>query len=82
MITAISKGLQITIPADIREELGLGIGSKVDIECENGKIIIKPAGEELEEIFKRVKEMRTKRAVVLLKMPAFFDCRFSWSTTE
>ncbi|MBI2151489.1 AbrB/MazE/SpoVT family DNA-binding domain-containing protein [Candidatus Woesearchaeota archaeon] len=60
MITAISKGLQITIPADIREELGLGIGSKVDIECENGKIIIKPVGEELEEIFKKTTYLKPK----------------------
>ena len=55
MIVTISKGQQITIPASMRELLGLDIGSKVDVECEEGKIIINPVGEELEVIFKAAK---------------------------
>ena len=31
MIITISKGQQITIPANIRENLGLNVGSKVEM---------------------------------------------------
>ncbi len=60
MITTISKGLQITIPVDIREELGLNIGSKVDLEYEKGRIIIKPVGNDLEKVFAETKHLKPK----------------------
>ena len=42
MITKISKGYQITIPAKVRHKFGLEIGTALDIE-ENGKeIVIRP----------------------------------------
>lgn len=61
MITAISKGQQITIPAEIRDCLGLGIGSKVDIEKEDDRIIIIPVGESIEKIFSEAKNIKPKK---------------------
>jgi len=61
MIISISKGQQITIPANIREALGLTIGSKVEIEEENGKIILKPIEEDLDEVFSKAKQIKPKK---------------------
>ncbi len=60
MIVSISKGQQITIPASMRELLGLEIGSKVDVEYEEGRIVINPVGEELDTIFKAAKKLKPK----------------------
>ena len=51
MIASISKGQQITIPVELRELLGLDVGSRVNIEEENGKIVIELLGNGLEHIF-------------------------------
>ena len=53
MIVSISKGYQLTIPAIIRNELDLGIGSYVDIKKENNKLIIEPIKEDLNKLFKK-----------------------------
>ena len=52
MLTKVSKGYQITIPAKLRHKFGLNIGTAVDIEAEADKITIKPVKEELENLFK------------------------------
>ncbi|NQV09250.1 AbrB/MazE/SpoVT family DNA-binding domain-containing protein [Candidatus Woesearchaeota archaeon] len=56
MLTNITEGFQITIPAKIRKIFGLGKGSLIDIELNEKKkeIIIKPVNEmSLEEAFAR-----------------------------
>ncbi len=59
MIKAISKGYQVTIPAEWRNELGLGIGSKIDIEKKNRTIIINPIEKEtLEDVYKESKKFK------------------------
>lgn len=68
MIVTISKGQQITIPASLREEFGLQSGSKVDIEEEGGRIIIKPVGEDLEELFKQAKKLKPKHKLTAAQM--------------
>lgn len=60
MIVTVSKGQQITIPATMREMLGIDVGSKVDVEYEEGRIVINPVGEELEEFFKLAKKFKPK----------------------
>ena len=60
MIVAMSKGQQLTIPADIRNHLGLDVGMKVDIIEKNGRIIIEPVGEDLETLFKKAKKIKPK----------------------
>jgi len=60
MIKTISKGYQLTIPADLRNELGMTIGSKVDIEKKNNTLIIKPiAKDTMKEMFNEVNRMKT-----------------------
>ena len=60
MIVTISKGLQITIPSEIRNELGLEIGSKVELEKRANKIIIKPIEDDLERLFEEAKRIKPK----------------------
>ncbi len=54
MIKKISKGYQLTIPADIRKKFDLGIGTPVEIEIKKDEIVLKPfdAKKELEKLFK------------------------------
>ena len=68
MIVTISKGQQITIPVNMREMLGLDIGSKVEVEYEDGKIVIQPVGEELEAIFKAAKKWQPKHNLTAEQM--------------
>ena len=54
MIKKISKGYQITIPAEIRKTFDLTIGTPIDIEVNKDEIVLKPfnAKKELEKLFK------------------------------
>ena len=54
MIKKISKGYQITIPAEIRKQFDLIIGTPVDIEAKKEEIVIKPfsAKKEMDKLFK------------------------------
>ena len=60
MITKIIKGLQITIPAEFRNKLDLEVGSKVEIDLEDNKIIISPIDEDLEKLFEEAKHTKAK----------------------
>ena len=71
MIVTVSKGQQITIPADMRELLGLDVGSKVDVEYEEGKITLQPVGEELKEFFRQAKQWKPKRQLTAKQMDDF-----------
>lgn len=76
MIVTISKGQQITIPANMRELLGLDIGSKVDVEYEEGKIVISPVGEELEDFFEQAKKWKPKYNLTAEQMDEFNERMF------
>ena len=54
MIKRISKGYQITIPAQIRKKFDLTIGTPIDIEAKGEEIVLKPfdAKKEVEMLFK------------------------------
>lgn len=73
MITSISKGYQLTIPADIRNELGLGIGSRVEITKKEQKIIIEPIKEDIEEIFKEAKRIKPKHRLTAEQMDKMIE---------
>ena len=60
MIVELSKGRQITIPAEIREQLNLKIGSKLEITRRKDEIILKPLGEGLEKLFAEAKALQPK----------------------
>ena len=68
MIVTISKGQQITLPAHIRKQLGLTIGSKVEIEQKGCKIIIQPLGEDLDSIFEKAKKIKPKHKLTAEQM--------------
>ena len=60
MIKRISKGYQLTIPAEIRKQFNLTIGTPVDIEIKKEKIIIKPFNtkKEMEKLFKESEKFK------------------------
>ena len=70
MIATISKGQQITIPASIREALGLDIGSKVEIEQIGKRVVLKPLGDELESIFAEAKKVKPRQKLTAQQMDA------------
>ena len=58
MLSKVSKGYQITIPAKLRHKFGLNVGTTIDIEAKKDKIIIKPVKEELEYLFEEAKKFK------------------------
>ncbi len=60
MIVTISKGQQITIPAEFRKDLGLKVGSRVELVKKQNKIIIRPIEENLEDLFANAKNIKPK----------------------
>lgn len=76
MLATISKGQQITIPAIIRDAFGLNVGSKVEIEKVGNKIVITPAGEELEHMFELAKKIKPKHKMSVEQMEEFNERMF------
>ena len=68
MIVEVSKGRQITLPADIRNEFNLDIGSKLEIEKRNDEIVLKPVGEDLKKMFRNAKSIKPKHRLSAWKM--------------
>lgn len=60
MIVTISKGQQVTIPFEIRDSMGLLVGSKMEIEQKDNKIILKPLGDDLDKMFREAKKIKPK----------------------
>jgi len=73
MITKISKGLQITIPGELRKLLNLKAGSNIEIEESKGNIIIKPLKEDLENLFKEAKNKNPKHHLTAKKMDKIIE---------
>ena len=68
MIVTISKGQQITIPAEMRKELKLKIGSKVEMVKGKNEIIIKPIEGDLEKLFEEAKNIKPKHNLTAKQM--------------
>ena len=68
MIVTISKGQQITIPAEMRKELKLKIGSKVEMVKGKNEIIIKPIDGDLEKLFEEAKNIKPKHNLTAEQM--------------
>lgn len=68
MIVTISKGQQITIPAEMRKELKLKIGSKVEMVKGKNEIIIKPIDGDLEKLFEEAKNIKPKHNLTAKQM--------------
>ena len=72
-IITISKGMQITIPASIREELGLDVGGRIEIEEKNGTILLKPLGEDLQQLFQEAKSVKPKYNLTAKEMDRLIE---------
>lgn len=68
MIVTISKGQQITIPSEIRKELKLKVGSKVEVIKKQNKIIIQPIEEDLNKLFENARKISPKRKLTAKQM--------------
>jgi AbrB family looped-hinge helix DNA binding protein len=68
MIVEISKGYQISIPAEIRKKFHLGIGSSLDISAQKGRIIIEPVKENMLDMFRNAKNIKPKKNLTVKQM--------------
>ncbi|HLC97290.1 MAG TPA: AbrB/MazE/SpoVT family DNA-binding domain-containing protein [Candidatus Nanoarchaeia archaeon] len=68
MIVTISKGQQITIPADVRDLLGLAVGSKIELDVEDDKIILRALGEDLEAVFRETAQVKPRYKLTAKQM--------------
>ncbi len=73
MITAISKGLQLTIPADWRKELDLKAGTRVEMEKEGNTIVIRPIDADLKKAFEEAKHRKPRYGLTAEEMDKMFD---------
>jgi len=60
VIVTISKGLQVTIPAEFRNAFGLRIGSRAEMVKEGNTIVIKPIDDDVEELFRQAKKLKPR----------------------
>ena len=60
MITKITKGQQITIPAEIRKRFNIKKGDIIEIEARGNEIVIKVIDEDLEKVFERAKKIKAR----------------------
>jgi AbrB family looped-hinge helix DNA binding protein len=77
MITEISKGYQVTIPAEIRKALGLGIGSPLEISRKRGKIVIEPIESDMEKMFEIAKTIKPRKQMSVSEMESLNEKIFS-----
>ncbi|PIN74634.1 hypothetical protein COV18_07115 [Candidatus Woesearchaeota archaeon CG10_big_fil_rev_8_21_14_0_10_37_12] len=68
MIVEMSKGRQITLPAELREEFDLSAGSKIEIVKRNKEIVLRPIGDELDVLFKAAKSIKPKHNLTAKQM--------------
>ena len=73
MIITISKGQQITIPAEMRKELKLKVGSRIELTKKENKIIIQPLEEDLEELFANAKNIKPKHNLTAEQMDELIE---------
>ena len=67
-IVTINREMKITIPAILIERLGLKVGSRMELETEKDYLILKPIGENLEELFKEAKTIKPKLRLTAQEM--------------
>ena len=73
MIVEISKGKQITIPAEFRKKLDLKAGSRVELERKGNKIVIKPIEEDIDKLFAEAKNVKPKHKLTAKQMDKLIE---------
>jgi len=46
----VARRYQITIPEEVREEVGINVGDVVDVSSHEGKVVIEKVGQNWEEV--------------------------------
>ena len=70
MKAKVARRYQITIPEEVRKEVGINVGDVVDVSSQDGKVVIEKMGRSWEAVMKE-----TKGAWKL--HPAFVDMKDS-----
>lgn len=73
MIVRVSKGQQITIPADYRKDLNLREGSNLEMIRRGDRMIIQPIGEDLEQLFREALTIKPKRKLTAEQMDELIE---------
>jgi AbrB family looped-hinge helix DNA binding protein len=51
----VARRYQITIPEDVRQEVGISIGDVVDVSAQGGKVVIEKMGRSWDEVMQETK---------------------------
>ena len=73
MITKLTKGKQITIPASIREALNLTVGSAVEVSLSGHDIVVTPIDGDLKKLFTKARKTKPRRHVTAEEMDAWTE---------
>lgn len=70
MITKLTSGLQITIPAEARKLLGITPNSLLEIviDKKEGKLILTTLKEDLDDLFEQAKKIKPKHKLTAKQM--------------
>lgn len=55
MKAKVARRYQITIPEEVREEVGINVGDVVDVSSQEGKVVIEKIGRDWEAVMKETK---------------------------
>jgi AbrB family looped-hinge helix DNA binding protein len=68
MKAKVARRFQITIPEDVREEVGINVGDVVDVSSHEGKVVIEKVGRNWDEVMNQTRgAWKTHPAFVGLK---------------
>ena len=73
ILVTISKGQQITIPSEYRDDFNLKIGSKVELIKKDKKIIIQPIEKDLDELFENAKKIKPRHKLTAEQMDELIE---------
>ena len=55
MRVKVARRYQVTIPEEVREELGINIGDIVDVRSQDGKVVVEKLGKNWESVMEETK---------------------------
>jgi len=75
MITKLTSGLQITIPAEARKILGIKPNSFLEIEIDKkeGKMILTTLKEDLDTLFEQAKKIKPRHKLTAKQMDVWVE---------
>lgn len=71
MLVTISKGSQLTIPAEYRKELNISAGSRVELEMKGKNLMIIPLSDDLKKLFEEAKNVKVKHDMTAKEMDEY-----------